>query len=60
MARWFESKDEDFYTVSSSIPKELVPLLDSIRGTKTRSRFIRELIEREIEERETQGANSAA
>lgn len=48
---WWETVSDEFQTVSSSIPKELVPLLDAKRGTKTRSKYIRELIESAVSDR---------
>jgi metal-responsive CopG/Arc/MetJ family transcriptional regulator len=60
MAHWSDELEDQFKTVSASIPANLVPKLDKMRGTKTRSRYIRELIEQEVKNWLDIGDESAA
>jgi len=58
MAKWYELAKEEYRTISTCLPKELVPLLDMHRENKSRSRYIRTLIEADIEEREMARENA--
>jgi metal-responsive CopG/Arc/MetJ family transcriptional regulator len=56
---------EEFKTVSSVIPTQTLLTLEAVKGSKTRSRFIREAIEQAValavaEREELAGEESAA
>lgn len=57
---WYDEISDDFKTVSSSIPNELVDDMDRFKGTLTRSRLIRNLVESWVEEQKSIREESAA
>lgn len=46
---WYDDLSEDFQTISTALPKPLVPQMDMRKGPLSRSMYIRRLIEADIE-----------
>lgn len=60
MVHWYEFAREEFRTLSTSVPKDLVPEIHKARGSLSTSKYIRRLIEADIESKDNEPEPSAA